>query len=160
SVDSESSHHRPQLPFRSCPACFLSTAVYMKRSEIFRKLRLAAAEEGCRGKYAADAGDSANGIISIPKRVSSQDTSVETGLDLPLEIAHLLLIDVLGYSKLLVNEKIAARVKSYPALFSGGGSNRLRVKAVGDAIATFLWAAAHRNLGHHLLYRRQARFDA
>ena len=105
-VDSESSHNRPTLPFRSCPACFLSTAVYLKRFEIFRKLRLAAAEEGCRGKYAADAGDSANGIISIPKRVSSQDTSVETGLDLPLEIAHLLLINVVGYSKLLVNEKI------------------------------------------------------
>jgi hypothetical protein len=26
--------------------------------------------------------------------------------DLPLEIAHLLLIDVVGYSKLLVNEQI------------------------------------------------------
>jgi len=38
--------------------------------------------------------------------VNSQDTSVATGLDLPLEIAHLLLINVVGYSKLLVNEKI------------------------------------------------------
>jgi hypothetical protein len=71
----------------------------------FRELRRAAAEEGCRGKHTADAGDSANGIISIPKRVNSQDTSAETGLD-PLEIAHLLLIDVVGYSKLLVNEEI------------------------------------------------------
>ena len=105
-VDRESSRNRPTLLFRLCPACFLLTAVCLKRLKYFRKLRLAAAEEGCRGKYAADAGDSANGIISIPKRVSSQDTSVENGLDLPLEIAHLLLIDVLGYSKLLVNEKI------------------------------------------------------
>ena len=46
------------------------------------------------------------GIINIPKRVNSQDTSAETGLDLPLEIALLLLIDVVGYSKLLINEKI------------------------------------------------------
>jgi hypothetical protein len=63
-------------------------------------------KKGCRGKHTADAGDWANGIISIPKRVNSQDTSAETGIDLPLEIAQLLLIDVVGYSKLLVNEKI------------------------------------------------------
>jgi hypothetical protein len=44
--------------------------------------------------------------LLVSKRVNSQDTSAETGLDLPLEIAHLLLIDVVGYSKLLVNEKI------------------------------------------------------
>jgi TolB-like protein/class 3 adenylate cyclase/Tfp pilus assembly protein PilF len=35
-----------------------------------------------------------------------QDTSVELKPDLPLEIAHLLSIDVVGYSKLLVNEQI------------------------------------------------------
>jgi hypothetical protein len=78
----------------------------LKRFETFRELRLAAAEEGCRGKDTADAGGSANGIISIPRRVNSQGTSTETGLDLPLEIAHLLLIGVVGYSKLLVNEEI------------------------------------------------------
>ena len=44
--------------------------------------------------------------IQVPKRVNFQDMSVETGLDLPLEIANLLLINVVGYSKLLVNEKI------------------------------------------------------
>jgi TolB-like protein/class 3 adenylate cyclase len=38
--------------------------------------------------------------------VNAQDTSVEPTPDLPLEIAHLLLIDVVGYSKLLVNEQI------------------------------------------------------
>src|SRR5436853_80986 len=32
--------------------------------------------------------------------------SAEVKADLPLEIAHLLLIDVVGYSKLLVNEQI------------------------------------------------------
>src|SRR5206468_6490095 len=40
------------------------------------------------------------------KRVNPQDTSAESRPDLPLEIAHLLLIDVVGYSKLLVNEQI------------------------------------------------------
>src|SRR5438309_7128628 len=38
--------------------------------------------------------------------MNAQDTSVEPKADLPLEIAHLLLIDVVGYSKLLVNEQI------------------------------------------------------
>jgi TolB-like protein/class 3 adenylate cyclase/Flp pilus assembly protein TadD len=38
--------------------------------------------------------------------VNSQDTPPEPAADLQLEIAHLLLIDVVGYSKLLVNEQI------------------------------------------------------
>jgi TolB-like protein/class 3 adenylate cyclase/Flp pilus assembly protein TadD len=38
--------------------------------------------------------------------VNAQNTSAETTPDLPLEIAHLLLIDVVGYSKLLVNEQV------------------------------------------------------
>src|SRR5438093_5331295 len=38
--------------------------------------------------------------------VNAQDTSAEPKPDLPLEIAHLLLIDVAGYSKLLVNEQV------------------------------------------------------
>ena len=38
--------------------------------------------------------------------VNAQDRPVEPALDLPLEIAYLLLIDVVGYSKLLVNERI------------------------------------------------------
>jgi len=42
----------------------------------------------------------------LRNRVNAQDTSSETKPDLPLEIAHLLLIDVVGYSKLLVNEQI------------------------------------------------------
>src|SRR6266446_4303567 len=45
------------------------------------------------------------GIIRVGKRVNAQDTSAEPKTDLPLEIAHLLLIDVVGYSKLLVNEQ-------------------------------------------------------
>jgi TolB-like protein/class 3 adenylate cyclase/Tfp pilus assembly protein PilF len=38
--------------------------------------------------------------------VNPQDTSAESKPDLQLEIAHLLLIDLVGYSKLLVNEEI------------------------------------------------------
>src|SRR4029077_8957022 len=38
--------------------------------------------------------------------VNAQHKPAEPTLDLPLEIAHLLLIDVVGYSKLLVNEEI------------------------------------------------------
>ena len=38
--------------------------------------------------------------------MDAQDASAEVKPDLPLEIAHLLLIDVVGYSKLLVNEQI------------------------------------------------------
>ena len=37
---------------------------------------------------------------------ATQDISPEPGTDLPLEIAHVLLIDAVGYSKLLVNEQI------------------------------------------------------
>jgi TolB-like protein/class 3 adenylate cyclase/Tfp pilus assembly protein PilF len=42
----------------------------------------------------------------LRNRVNAQPPSSETKTDLPLEIAHLLLIDVVGYSKLLVNEQI------------------------------------------------------
>jgi TolB-like protein/class 3 adenylate cyclase/Flp pilus assembly protein TadD len=38
--------------------------------------------------------------------VNAQDTPAESKSDLPLEIAHVLLIDVVGYSRLLVNEQI------------------------------------------------------
>jgi TolB-like protein/class 3 adenylate cyclase/Flp pilus assembly protein TadD len=38
--------------------------------------------------------------------VNAQDTSADSSPDLQLEIAYLLLIDVVGYSKLLVNEQI------------------------------------------------------
>jgi hypothetical protein len=38
--------------------------------------------------------------------VDAQHTPAETTPDLQLEIGHILLIDVVGYSKLLVNEQI------------------------------------------------------
>jgi TolB-like protein/class 3 adenylate cyclase/Tfp pilus assembly protein PilF len=45
-------------------------------------------------------------IGKLRKSVRPQDTSTETKPDLQLEIAHILLIDVVGYSKLLVDEQI------------------------------------------------------
>ncbi|PYL26018.1 MAG: hypothetical protein DMF37_03335, partial [Verrucomicrobia bacterium] len=47
-----------------------------------------------------------NGIVRFHKSVNPQNTSAETKPDLPLEIAHVLSIDVVDYSKLLVNEQI------------------------------------------------------
>ena len=38
--------------------------------------------------------------------MNAPDTSAESKTDLPLEIAHLLLNDVVGYSRLLINEQI------------------------------------------------------
>ena len=38
--------------------------------------------------------------------MNRQDTAAETAPHLQLEIAHLLLTDAVGYSKLLVNEQI------------------------------------------------------
>src|SRR5437870_497542 len=45
-------------------------------------------------------------LLGFAKGVNAQDTSAEPKPDLPLEIAHVLLIDVVGYSRLLVNEQI------------------------------------------------------
>src|SRR5439155_11020087 len=45
-------------------------------------------------------------IVRLHKTVNAQNASAEPTPDLQLEIAHLLLIDVVGYSKLLVNEQI------------------------------------------------------
>jgi TolB-like protein/class 3 adenylate cyclase/Tfp pilus assembly protein PilF len=45
-------------------------------------------------------------IIRVAKGVNAQDRPAVPPPDLQLEIAHLLLIDVVGYSKLLVNEQI------------------------------------------------------
>ena len=44
--------------------------------------------------------------ILSSRTVNAQNTSADPPSDLQLEIAHLLLIDVVGYSRLLVNEQI------------------------------------------------------
>jgi TolB-like protein/class 3 adenylate cyclase len=45
-------------------------------------------------------------ILDSQRRLSTHDLSAELKRDLELEIAHLLLMDVVGYSTLLVNEQI------------------------------------------------------
>jgi len=73
--------------------------------------------------------------------VNAQDTSAETKPDLPLEIAHLLLIDVVGYSKLLVNEqiellqKLNQTVRSTECFRAAETSGKLIRMPTGDGMA-------------------------
>src|SRR5207237_3180337 len=73
--------------------------------------------------------------------MNAQDTSVEPKADLPLQIAHVLLIDVVGYSKLLVNEQIeflqelnqiVRSTECFRAAEAGGKLNRV---PTGDGMA-------------------------
>src|SRR6266498_2266453 len=74
-------------------------------------------------------------------RVNAQDTPVESNPDLPLEIAHLLLIDVVGYSKLLVNEQIELLqelnqiVRNTEGFRSAEASGKLNRVPMGDGMA-------------------------
>src|SRR6266487_3771376 len=74
-------------------------------------------------------------------RVNTQDTPVESTPDLPLEIAHLLLIDVVGYSKLLVNEQIELLqelnqiVRNTEGFRSAEASGKLNRVPMGDGMA-------------------------
>jgi TolB-like protein/class 3 adenylate cyclase/Tfp pilus assembly protein PilF len=73
--------------------------------------------------------------------LNAQDTSAETRPDLPLEIAHLLLIDVVGYSKLLVNEqielleKLNQTVRSTECFRAAETSGKLIRMPTGDGMA-------------------------
>jgi hypothetical protein len=51
-------------------------------------------------------------------KVNAQDTSAEPKPDLPLEIAHVLFIDIVGYSKLLINEQSGIIRVARIAIFS------------------------------------------
>jgi TolB-like protein/class 3 adenylate cyclase/Tfp pilus assembly protein PilF len=73
--------------------------------------------------------------------VNPQDTSAESKPDLPLEIAHLLLTDVVGFSKLLVNEQIellhelnqiVRGTESFRSAEASGGLDRV---PTGDGMA-------------------------
>ena len=71
----------------------------------------------------------------------------ETRPDLPLEIAHLLLIDVVGYSKLLVNEQIEVLqelnqiVRNTECFRSAETSGKLIRVPTGDGMALLFPAA-------------------
>jgi TolB-like protein/class 3 adenylate cyclase/Flp pilus assembly protein TadD len=73
--------------------------------------------------------------------VNAQDTSAESTPDLQLEIAHLLLIDVVGYSKLLVNEQIEVLqnlnqiVRSTECFRAAEASDKLIRVPTGDGMA-------------------------
>jgi TolB-like protein/integral membrane sensor domain MASE1/class 3 adenylate cyclase/tetratricopeptide (TPR) repeat protein len=72
---------------------------------------------------------------------TEEDRSVEPTPDLPLEIAHVLLIDVVGYSKLLVNEQIEVLqelkqiVQSTECFRSAEASGKLNRVPMGDGMA-------------------------
>src|SRR5438132_7265691 len=73
--------------------------------------------------------------------LNTQNTSAGTKPDLPLEIAHLLLIDVVGYSKLLVNEqiellqKLNQTVRSTECFRAAETSGKLIRMPTGDGMA-------------------------
>jgi TolB-like protein/class 3 adenylate cyclase len=75
------------------------------------------------------------------QRVNPQDTLTGTKPDLPLEIAHLLFIDAVGYSKLLVNEQIELLqelnqiVRSTERFRVAEASGKLIRVATGDGMA-------------------------
>jgi TolB-like protein/class 3 adenylate cyclase len=81
------------------------------------------------------------GSIRFRKGVSPQDTPAEPTPDLQLEIAHILLIDVVGYSKLLVNEQIELLqelkqiVRSTECFRAAEGRNELIRVPTGDGMA-------------------------
>jgi len=73
--------------------------------------------------------------------VNPQDTPAEATPDLPLEIAHVLVIDVVGYSKLLVNEQIELLqklnqiVRNTECFRSAEASGKLSRVPTGDGMA-------------------------
>jgi len=80
-------------------------------------------------------------------RVNAQDRPAETKPDLRLEIAHILLIDVVGYSKLLVNEQIEVLqelnriVRNTKSFRAAEANNKLIRVPTGDGMALFFSAA-------------------
>src|SRR6266550_3785362 len=77
----------------------------------------------------------------VRNRVNAQPPPSETKSDLPLEIAHLLLIDVVGYSKLLVNEQIEVLqelnqiVRNTECFRAAEASGKLNRVPTGDGMA-------------------------
>ncbi len=73
--------------------------------------------------------------------MNSQNTSAGTTRDLPLEIAHILLIDVVGYSKLLVDDQVDLlqelnrTVRSTECFRAAERSGKLTRVTTGDGMA-------------------------
>jgi len=80
-------------------------------------------------------------ILLVSQTVNAQDTPAEPTPDLQLEIAHILLIDAVGYSKLLVNEQIELLqelnriVRSTECFRAAERTNKLTRVPTGDGMA-------------------------
>src|SRR4029453_16508820 len=80
-------------------------------------------------------------LLRFGAQVNAQQASAEPKPDLPLEIAHLLLIDVVGYSKLLVNEQtellqeLNQIVRSSECFRAAEKTGKLTRVATGDGMA-------------------------
>ena len=94
-----------------------------------------------------------HGTMIAACRVNAQDMPVETKPNLQLEIAHILLIDVVGYSKLLINEqievlqelnRIVRNTKSFRAAEAG---NKLIRVATGDGMALLFFRSPEEPVG-------------
>jgi TolB-like protein/class 3 adenylate cyclase/Tfp pilus assembly protein PilF len=85
--------------------------------------------------------------------VNAQDRAAEPTLDLPLEIAHLLLIDVVAYSKLLVNEQIEVLrelnriVRSTERFRAAEASGKLIRVPTGDGMALLFFRSPEEPIG-------------
>ena len=94
-----------------------------------------------------------HGTMIAACRVNAQDMPVESKPNLQLEIAHILLIDVVGYSKLLINEqievlqelnRIVRNTKSFRAAEAG---NKLIRVATGDGMALLFFRSPEEPVG-------------
>jgi hypothetical protein len=85
--------------------------------------------------------------------VNAPDTPGETKPNLPLEIAHLLLIDAVGYSKLLVNEQIEVLqelnriVRSTECFRAAEASGKLIRVPIGDGMALLFFRSPEEPIG-------------
>ena len=85
--------------------------------------------------------------------VNAQDMPAEPTVDLPLEIAHLLLIDVVGYSKLLVNEQIELlhelnRIVRNTECFRAAETNEKLIRVpTGDGMALLFFRSPEEPIG-------------
>ena len=92
-------------------------------------------------------------IDMLATAVNAQDRAAEPTLDLPLEIAHLLLIDVVGYSKLLVNEQIELLrelnriVRSTECFRAAEASGKLIRVPTGDGMALLFFRSPEEPVG-------------
>jgi TolB-like protein/class 3 adenylate cyclase/Tfp pilus assembly protein PilF len=83
----------------------------------------------------------AKDIARFSRRVNAQDRSAVPTPDLQIEIAHLLLIDVVGYSKLIVNEQIEVLqelnqiVRNTQCFRAADASGKLIRVSTGDGMA-------------------------